>query len=58
VLSAQSFYGLTVRLRQKKYNLGPLATPFEAELELMEERVTLTARELSAAELAEEQTRP
>jgi hypothetical protein len=24
----------------------------------MEERVTLTARELSAAELAEEQTRP
>jgi len=47
---------LTVRLRQKKHNFGPLATPFGAKLEFGEERVTLHAEELDAADLAEEGT--
>ena len=47
---------LTVRLRQKKHNFGPLATPFGAKLKFSEERVTLDAEELDAAHLAEEGT--
>ncbi len=47
---------LRVRLRQKKHNFGPLATPFEAELVFGEETVTLTARQLEAGDLAEEET--
>jgi hypothetical protein len=47
---------LTVRLRQKKHNFGPLAAPFDAELTFTEEMVTLQAKGLEAAELAEEQT--
>lgn len=47
---------LTVRLRQKKHNFGPLATPFGAYLKFSEEQVTLNAEELDAADLAEEGT--
>lgn len=47
---------LTVKLRQKKHNFGPLATPFGAKLEFAEEQVTLQAEELDAADLAEEGT--
>ncbi len=47
---------LTVRLRQKKYNFGPLAKPFGAKLTFSEESVSLEAVELGAAELAEEGT--
>lgn len=47
---------LTVRLRQKKHNFGPLAEPFEVYLKFMEEMVTLEAKELEALDLAEEQT--
>ena len=47
---------LTVRLRQKKHNFGPLADPFEVELKFTEEMVTLEAKELEALDLAEEQT--
>jgi hypothetical protein len=47
---------LTVKLRQKKHNFGPLATTFGAKLEFSEERVTLQAEELDAADLAEEGT--
>jgi hypothetical protein len=47
---------LTVKLRQKKHNFGPLATPFATKLEFGEEDVTLWAEELPAADLAEEGT--
>ena len=47
---------LTVRLRQKKHNFGPLAAPFQVELKFTEEMVTLEAKELEAHDLAEEQT--
>jgi hypothetical protein len=47
---------LTVRLRQKKHNFGPLAEPFGVKLCFSEEAVTLEAVELKAAELAEEAT--
>ena len=47
---------LTVRLRQKKHNFGPLAEPFGATLTFSAESVTLDAVELDASELAEEAT--
>ncbi len=47
---------LTVRLRQKKHNFGPLAEPFGAKLSFTEEAVVLEAVELDASELAEEAT--
>ena len=47
---------LTVRLRQKKHNFGPLAEPFGAKLSFSEEAVSLEAVELDASELAEEAT--
>jgi DNA-binding CsgD family transcriptional regulator len=47
---------LTVRLRQKKHNFGPLAEPFGVKLTFTEEVVDLEAVELDASELAEEAT--
>lgn len=47
---------LTVRLRQKKHNFGPLADPFGVKLSFSEEAVSLVPVELQAAELAEETT--
>ena len=47
---------LTVRLRQKKHNFGPLAEPFGAKLSFTEEAVSMEAVELDASELAEEAT--
>jgi hypothetical protein len=47
---------LTVRLRQKKHNFGPLAEPFGVNLSFTEEAVSLEAVELDASELAEEAT--
>jgi hypothetical protein len=47
---------LTVRLRQKKHNFGPLAEPFGVKLSFTEEAVGLEAVELDASELAEEAT--
>jgi AAA domain/NrS-1 polymerase HBD domain len=47
---------LTVRLRQKKHNFGPLAQPFGVKLSFLEEAVSLEAVELDASELAEEAT--
>jgi hypothetical protein len=47
---------LTVRLRQKKHNFGPLAEPFGVKLAFSEEAVEMKAVELQAAELAEEGT--
>jgi RecA-family ATPase len=47
---------LTVRLRQKKHNFGPLAEPFGVKLSFSEEAVSLEAVELGASELAEEAT--
>jgi hypothetical protein len=47
---------LTVRLRHKKHNFGPLAEPFGAKLYFTEDSVTLEAVELGVAELAEENT--
>jgi hypothetical protein len=47
---------LTVRLRQKKHNFGPLVKPFEAKLSFSEEMVKLETVELAAAELADEGT--
>jgi hypothetical protein len=47
---------LTVRLRQKKHNFGPLAEPFNVKLTFSEETVTLENIVLKAAELAEEAT--
>jgi hypothetical protein len=47
---------LTVRLRHKKHNFGPLAEPFGVKLSFSEEAVNLEAVELDASELAEEAT--
>ena len=47
---------LTVRLRHKKHNFGPLAEPFAVKLSFTEETVGLEAVELDASELAEEAT--
>lgn len=47
---------LTVRLRQKKHNFGPLADPFGVKLSFSEEAVSMEPVELQAAELAEETT--
>src|SRR5215208_6668330 len=47
---------LTVRLRQKKHNFGPLSEPFGVKLSFTEEAVSLEAVELDASELAEEAT--
>lgn len=47
---------LTVRLRHKKHNFGPLAEPFGATLTFAEDEVALEPVELEAAELAEEAT--
>jgi hypothetical protein len=47
---------LTLRLRQKKHNFGPLAEPFGATLTFADDEVTLAPVELGAAELAEEAT--
>jgi hypothetical protein len=47
---------LTVRLRQKKHNFGPLAEPFGVKLSFTEQAVSLEAIELDASELAEEGT--
>ena len=47
---------LTLRLRHKKHNFGPLAEPFGATLTFAEDEVTLEPVELGAAELAEEAT--
>jgi hypothetical protein len=47
---------LTVRLRQKKHNFGPLAKPFGVTLSFTEQAVSLEAIELDASELAEETT--
>ena len=47
---------LTVRLRHKKHNFGPLAEPFGVKLSFSEEAVGLEAVELDASELAEEAT--
>src|SRR5919112_1894819 len=47
---------LTVRLRQKKHNFGPLAEPFGVKLSFAEEAIGLEAAELDASELAEEAT--
>ncbi len=47
---------LTVRVRQKKHNFGPLAEPFGIKLAFTEESASLEAVELEAAELAEEAT--
>jgi hypothetical protein len=46
---------LTVRLRQKKHNFGPLAEPFSVRLTFSDKTVTLEAVELKASELAEEE---
>jgi hypothetical protein len=47
---------LTVRLRQKKHNFGPLTEPFGVKLSFTEEAVSLEVVELDASELAEEAT--
>src|SRR5215207_391143 len=47
---------LTVRLRHKKHNFGPLAEPFGVKLSFSEKAVGFEAVELDASELAEEAT--
>src|SRR5215203_393169 len=47
---------LTLRLRHKKHNFGPLAEPFGATLTFAEDELVLAPIELEAAELAEEAT--
>src|SRR5215213_5121798 len=47
---------LTLRLRHKKHNFGPLAEPFGATLTFAEDEVALEPVELGAAELAAEAT--
>jgi hypothetical protein len=47
---------LTLRLRHKKHNFGPLAEPFGATLTFAEDEVALEPIELEASELAEEAT--
>src|SRR5687768_18188213 len=46
---------LTVRLRQKKHNFGPLAEPFGVQLSFTEEAISLEAVELDASELRSEE---
>jgi RecA-family ATPase len=47
---------LTIRLRHKKHNFGPLAEPFEAKLTFSEDAVTFEPVRLDASDLAEEET--
>ena len=47
---------LTLRIRQKKHNFGPLADPFGVELAFSEESVSLRAVDLDPAQMAEETT--
>lgn len=47
---------LTLRLRQKKHNFGPLAEPFGVLFSFSEGAVSLETIELQASELAEEAT--
>jgi hypothetical protein len=47
---------LTVLLRQKKHNFGPLVEPFGVKLSFSEDTVELEVVELEAAQLAEEQS--
>jgi hypothetical protein len=47
---------LTVRLRQKKHNFGPLLKPFGAHLSFSDEQVRVEAVELEDGDLAEEGT--
>ena len=47
---------LSLRIRQKKHNFGPLADPFGVKLEFSEESVSLEVVELDPAQMAEEAT--
>ncbi len=47
---------LTVRLRHKKHNFGPLAKAFAADLTFAHDSVTVRSRELGSADLATENT--
>jgi hypothetical protein len=47
---------LSLRIRQKKHNFGPLADPFGVKLAFSEEVVSVEAVELGATDLAEEAT--
>jgi hypothetical protein len=47
---------LSLRIRQKKHNFGPLADPFGVELAFSEESVSLKAVNLDPAQMAEEAT--
>ena len=47
---------LSLRIRQKKHNFGPLANPFGVKLAFSEESVSLEAVELDPAQMAEEAT--
>jgi len=47
---------LSLRIRQKKHNFGPLADPFGVKLAFSEESVSLEAVELDPAQMAEEAT--
>jgi hypothetical protein len=47
---------LSLRIRHKKHNFGPLADPFGVKLTFSEEAVSVVADELAATDLAEEAT--
>jgi hypothetical protein len=47
---------LSLRIRQKKHNFGPLVDPFGVKLSFSEEAVSVEALELEATDLAEEAT--
>jgi AAA domain len=47
---------LSLRIRQKKHNFGPLADPFGVKLAFSEESVSLKAVNLDPAQMAEEAT--
>ena len=47
---------LSLRIRQKKHNFGPLADPFGVKLAFSEESVGVEVAELDPAEMAEEAT--
>ncbi len=47
---------LTVRLRQKKHNFGPLVKPFAADITFTKEAVKIESRELDNADLITEGT--
>jgi hypothetical protein len=47
---------LSLRIRQKKHNFGPLTEPFGVELAFSEETVSLKAVNLDPAQMAEEAT--